>query len=146
MPVDCSLVAPAAYRNFNLCPHCAFQGQQTLLHRLCEGVPMISRSDGQRFHLLLADRPLPYPLEKSAGPTQKVSICFWYNHIRQPNCTLSCIVILPATRTNHPSLYRKIERIADLLTEELTREGNLADVYEYFEDSTNPRAISSQRN
>lgn len=135
MPVDCSAAAPAAYRNFNLCPHCASLGQQMLLGRLSEGLPMISRSDGQHFHLLLADRPLPYPLEKSAGPTKKVSVCFWYSHVRRPKCTLSCIVILSGTRTNHPSLYRKIESVADLLTEELLREGNLADVYEYFEDA-----------
>lgn len=138
MPVNCSPVAPAAYRNFNLCPHCAFHGQQALLRRLSEGLPMISRSDGQRFHLLLADRPLPYPLEKSAGPTNKVSVCFWYSHIRRPKCTLSCIVILSGTRTNHPSLYRKIELIADLLAEELIRQGDLAVVYEYFDDTNSP--------
>lgn len=99
---------------------------------------MISRFDGQRFHLLPADRPLPYPIEKSAGPTKKVSLCFWYSHARRPKCTLSCIVILSGTRTNHPSLYRKIELIADLLAEELIRQGDLAVVYEYFDDTNSP--------
>jgi hypothetical protein len=103
---------------------------------------MISRSDGQCFHLLLADRPLPYPIEKSAGPTKKLSVCFWYCHVRRPKCTLSCIVILPGRRTNHPSLYRKIELIADLLTGELVREADLADVYEYFDDITTPATVS----
>jgi hypothetical protein len=39
---------------------------------------MISRSDGKTFHLLLADRPLPYPAERGEHPTQTVSVCFWY--------------------------------------------------------------------
>ena len=33
------------YRNFNLCPHCDFRGGQSLLCRLCEGIPMISLKD-----------------------------------------------------------------------------------------------------
>jgi hypothetical protein len=140
--VDCSAVVPATYRNFNLCPHCASLGQQTLLHRLSEGLPMISRSDGKSFHLVLADRPLPYPLEKSASHTKRISVCFWYNHVRRSACTLCCIVILSGTRINNSSLYRKIEQIADLLAEELGVEGNLADVYEYFEDTAAPAAIS----
>lgn len=60
-------VASAPYRNFNLCPHCASTGHPALLGRLCECLPMISRSDGQTFHLLLADRPLPYPSGKLRG-------------------------------------------------------------------------------
>ncbi|HEY1482078.1 MAG TPA: hypothetical protein VGF19_05070, partial [Candidatus Acidoferrum sp.] len=57
------LEARVGYRNFNLCPHCVLQGQQAILCRLCEGIPMISRSDGKLFHLLLADHPIPYPAE-----------------------------------------------------------------------------------
>jgi hypothetical protein len=63
---------------------------------------MISRSDGKSFHLLLRDRPLPYPLVKAAGPTRKFSVCFCYSHMRQPEVTFSTIVILVAARTNHP--------------------------------------------
>ena len=96
---------------------------------------MISRSDGETFHLLLADRPLPYPLECDVGPTRKISVCFWYAHTRQPKSTFSTIVILEGCRTNHPSVFRKIELAADLLAEELSREGQLAGVYELFEDS-----------
>ena len=95
---------------------------------------MISRSDGETFHLLLADRPLPYPLECDSGPTRKISVCFWYAHIRSPKSTFSTIVILVGTHTNHPSLFRKIELAADLLAEQLAREGHLAGVYELFED------------
>jgi hypothetical protein len=87
---------------------------------------MISRSDGKTFHLLLADRPLPYPLERAAGPTNRISAFFWYSHVRQPNCTFSAIVILAGTRTRHPSLFCKIELVADLLAEELANYGQLS--------------------
>jgi hypothetical protein len=66
------------FRNFNVCPHCESNGEEALLSRLSEGIPMISRSDGKTFHLLLADRPLPYPAERGEHPTQTVSVCFWY--------------------------------------------------------------------
>lgn len=55
------------FRNFNLCPHCQSRGEEGLLCRMCEGVPMISRSDGKHFHLFLADQPVPYPAEKRPG-------------------------------------------------------------------------------
>jgi hypothetical protein len=71
-------IVAIAYRNFNLCPHCVFQGEQKLL-RLCERIPMISRPDGQLFHLLLADQPMPYPAETESGPTTQISVCFWYS-------------------------------------------------------------------
>lgn len=135
MPAACPQFPEIAYRNFNLCPHCAFNGQQTLLCRLCEGLPMISRSDGESFHLLLADRPLPYPIEVTAGTTRKISVCFWYSHIRRPQETLSTVVILSDSRTNHPAVFRRIETVADLLAEELVRKGRLECFYELFEGS-----------
>jgi hypothetical protein len=66
------LEARAGYRNFNLCPHCVLQGRQAILCRLCEGIPMISRSDGNLFHLLLADRPIPYPAESKSDASEKL--------------------------------------------------------------------------
>jgi len=131
--IQCIPVAQAVYRNFNLCPHCSSNGRPTLLSRLCEGMPMISRSDGETFHLLLADRPLPYPIESDTGPTRQLSACFWYSHIRQPKSPLCTIVIFEGSRTYHPSVFRKIELIADLLSERLALEGRLAEVYELFD-------------
>lgn len=136
MSVHCLEQPKIAYRNFNLCPHCAFNGQQSLLCRLCEGLPMISRSDGETFHLLLADRPLPYPAEVTAGASRQISVCFWYSHVRQAQETLSTVVILSDSRTNHPAVFRRIEKVADLLAEELAREGHLAGCYELFENSS----------
>lgn len=142
MTTQCLEVPQAAYRDLNLCPHCAVTGQPVLLCRLAEGLPMISRSDGETFHLLLADRPLPYPVERASGPTNKISVCFWYTHIRQPKRTLSTIVILAGWLPKHPALFRKLELVADLLTEQLARKGTLAEVYELFEGPAASRAIS----
>jgi hypothetical protein len=96
---------------------------------------MISRSDGENFHLLLADRPLPYPIERTAGSTGQISVCFWYSHVRQPKHTFSTVVVLPESRAVHPAVFRRIEMVADLLAEELARTGSLADFYELFEES-----------
>ena len=134
MTVECLQIPQINYRNFNLCPHCVLHGQQAVLGRLCEGLPMISRSDGETFHLLLADRPLPYPIERAAGSTRQISVCFWYSHVRQPKTTLSTVVILPESRTKNPAVFRMIETVADLLAEELARYGCLSDFYELFED------------
>lgn len=121
-----------AYRNFNLCPHCRNRGRQALLCRLAEGLPMISRSDGELFHLLLADRPVPYPNEIAAGPTRGISACYWYSHVRGSDRTRSAIVVLPCTETNCPAAFRLIETAADLLARELSHCGELAEFYEFI--------------
>jgi hypothetical protein len=135
MTTECLERPVLAYRNFNVCPHCRFLGEQPVLTRLCECVPMISRSDGSSFHLLLADRPLPYPNERAAGPTLKISVFFWYSHVSRPRETGSTMVTLPFTRTNRPSVFRAIETIADLLAGTLARYGQLKEFYEFSDDS-----------
>jgi len=132
---DYSTEPALVYRNFNLCPHCRHNGHPALLSRLSEGLPMISRSDGESFHLLLADRPLPYPIECEAGPTNQVSACYWYSHVRSGRKTCSTIVVLPCPHSNRPSLFRLLETAADLLAEELYRRGDLVEFYEFIPNS-----------
>ena len=70
-----------AHRNFNLCPHCIHHGEPGLLCRLCESMPMISRSDGKTFHVLLADRPLAYPQERqSDAPEWRFGLLLVLSH------------------------------------------------------------------
>jgi hypothetical protein len=92
---------PITYRNFNLGPHCVFHGEQSLLCRLCEGIPTISRSDGKTFHLLLADYPARYPAERASGNTEKTSVCFWYSHVLDGGSTCSTVVILRDAGLNY---------------------------------------------
>ena len=121
---------PTEFRNFNVCPHCEWNGEEGLLLRLSEGIPMISRSDGRNFHLLLADRPLPYPAERSGSPTRTVSACFWYVYGADQNVTRSTVALFEGGYGPRASIFRQIEFIADLLSEELLRRKSLAIFYD----------------
>ena len=90
---------------------------------------MISRSDGRNFHLLLADRPLPYPVELGADPTQTVSVCFWYAYGAEKSATKSAVVVFESADHPKEKLYRQIERVADVLADELLRRRELATFY-----------------
>lgn len=127
--------APTFHRNFNVCPHCQSRGEGALLSRLTEGIPMISRSDGINFHLLLADRPLPYPVERDAGPSQQFSVCFWYVNGRGGDTTRSSVVLLPGAMVKNAGIFRQIEWVADLLANELSRRQTLAGFYGLQSDS-----------
>jgi hypothetical protein len=80
---------------------------------------MISRSDGNTFHLLLADYPARYPAERTSGNTQKTSVCFWYSHVLDGGSTCSTVVILHDAGLNDAGLFRLIETAADLLAKQL---------------------------
>jgi hypothetical protein len=110
---------PITYRNFNVCPHCILHGKQSLLCRRCEGIPMISRSNGKTFHLLLADYPAQYPAERTSGKIEKTSVCFWYSHVFDGGSTGSTVVILRDPGLNFAGLFRLIETAADLLAKQL---------------------------
>lgn len=124
-------VAPSqsVFRNFNVCRHCEWNGEEALLFRLSEGIPMISRSDGKNFHLLLADRPLPYPAERGVGATPTMSVCFWYLYGTDRNSTKSTVVLFEGIPGPKANLFRQIEFIADVLADELLRHQSLAVFY-----------------
>ncbi len=116
----------AEFRNFNVCPHCECNGEEALLFRLSEGIPMISRSDGRNFHLLLADRPMPYPAECSGSPTRTVSACFWYVYGADQKAMKSTVVLFEERFEPRANIFRQIEFIADLLSDELLRRRSLS--------------------
>lgn len=117
------------FRNFNVCPHCEWNGEEALLSRLSEGIPMISRSDGRNFHLLLADRPLPYPMESACGPTRTISVCFWYVYGAEKRESKSTVVLFEGVLGPKAAIFRQIESIADLLVDELLCRERLAGFY-----------------
>ena len=119
------------FRNFNLCPHCEQLGRAPLLVRMSEGMPMISRSDGRSFHLVLADRPLPYPAERNSGDTGELSLYFWYCCGDAKNPVRSSLVLVPGRMNKEAGIYREIEHIADLLTEKLRQQLELAVLYSF---------------
>lgn len=118
----------AEYRNFNICPHCEWWGVEPTLSRMSESMPMISRSDGRNFHLLLADRPLPFPVEKD-GPSDRISLCFWYVYENGKSFAGSTVVILPDLQGGRTHLFRQIEFVADRLVAELLGRKSLAGLY-----------------
>jgi hypothetical protein len=92
---------------------------------------MISRSDGKTFHLLLADRPVPYPAERKSGPSKLVSICFWYSHVATGSPNSTSVVILPELRRHRGLFFRSVEIVADLLTGSLLRFSRLSEIYDF---------------
>jgi hypothetical protein len=117
------------HRNFSICPHCIKQGKEGVLWRLSEGFPMISRSDGETYHLLLADRQRAYPAELSFR-TSALSLCFMYEHLATGNTTHVALVVI-FEQIDCPRLtYRQIEDVADLLAWTLMENSELPSLLE----------------
>jgi hypothetical protein len=87
---------------------------------------MISRSDGRNFHLLLADRPLAYPMERGEGPARMTSVCFWYKYGANRDAARSTVVLFESCAGAKEKIFRQIEFIADVLADELLRRRELA--------------------
>src|SRR5258708_7403599 len=107
------------WMNFSFCPHCVANGRPCMLERLNEWGPMISRSDGKSFHLVLGDRPIEYPHEKNAGRSDMKSVGFWYVHEANGNSTETVVVILRRPPRGGVFLLRHLELVADQLYETL---------------------------
>lgn len=87
---------------------------------------MISRSDGRNFHLLLADRPVAFPVERDAESPPMTSVCFWYLCGADRRATKSTVVLFDCHEGSREKMFRQIEFIADVLSDELLRRGELA--------------------
>ncbi len=120
----------ALWRNFHLCPHCLENGRQGVFERLNVTLPIISRSDGVSYHLVMGDKPISYPAENSAGQSDMKSVGFWYLHEANP-CTETVVVILRRPPQNELSLLRHIETVADRLAEKLQKKSKLPCLYEF---------------
>lgn len=119
------------WKNFHICPHCQGKGRSYLIERLSEWGPVISRSDGATFHLVLGDRPIEYPAEKAAGKTEMMSAGFWYVHEANGESTETVVVILRRPPRGGVPLLRHLEIVADKLAEKLRKPGRLPCLYEF---------------
>jgi hypothetical protein len=119
------------WRNFNVCPHCKQNGRPYLLERLNERGPVISRSDGLRFHLVLGDRPIEYPQERSAGRSDMKSVGFWYVHEANGDSTETVVVILRRPPKGQLALTHHLELVADKIYEKLRKTSRLPCLYEF---------------
>jgi hypothetical protein len=119
------------WSDFSLCPHCRVNGRPSLLVRLNDWGPMISRSNGYDFHLALGDRPIVYPTERVAGKSEMMSAGFWYLHEENGGSTETVVVILRKPPRDGASLLRHLETVADKLYGKLCKSGRLACLYEF---------------
>jgi len=92
-------------------------------------MPMISRSDGKNFHLLLTDRPLAYPMECGEDGKPITSVCFWYVYGAEVYAAKSTVVLFEGGAGSREKLFRQIEFIADVLSAELLRRRQLGVFY-----------------
>lgn len=119
------------WMNFSFCPHCVANGRPYMLPRLTEWGPMISRSDGVNFHLVLGDRPIEYPAERAAGKTEMMSAGFWYLHEANGDSMETVVVILRSAHGCGVSLLRHLELVADRLYEKLRKSSRLSCLYKF---------------
>jgi hypothetical protein len=121
-------------RNFNICPHCLAHGRLVLVEGPNECGPIVSRSDGINFHLVLGDRPIAYPAKQAAAKTELLSAGFWYVHEANGESNEVVVVILRRPPRDRASLLRHLETVADRLYEKLCKSGRLACLYEFDRD------------
>jgi hypothetical protein len=142
-PNNSQQVSKPFLKNFGICPHCQKKGGPFLLERLNDEGPMISRSDGESFHLVLGDRPISFPAEKSSGRTATMTAGFWYVSEPKPRSqvagestgtngfTETVVVILRKPPKGEVPLMRHLELLADTLAERITQVGRLYTFYEF---------------
>jgi hypothetical protein len=119
------------WANFKLCPHCRRNGRWALLERPDESVPIVSRSDGVNFHLVLGGRPIEYPAQDAKGKTEMMSVGFWYVHEANGGLTESVVVLLRKPPRREAALLVHLEMVADKLYEKLRRSVLLPPAYEF---------------
>lgn len=120
-------------KNFQICPHCEKKGRPPIVERLNEDGPVISRSDGVSFHLVLGDRPISFPAEKSSGKTQMITAGFWYVSEQNGSHTSSTeTVVVILRKAPGVSVMRQLEAVADKLAEKLTKSEYIERVYEFY--------------
>jgi len=133
---DSDQVLPPYFRNFGVCPHCQRKGGLFLLDRLNDEGPIISRSDGKSFHLVLGDRPISFPAEKSSGKTEMMTAGFWYVSDRESSKTAgtteTVVVILRKPPRRGVDLTRHLETVADRLADRLAKAEEMATLYEFY--------------
>jgi len=118
------------FRNFQSCPHCERKGYNPFIERINDVAPLISRSDGETFHLVLGDRPIEYPHEKSSGKSEMVTAGFWYvKDMVDKTEFAGTVVVMLRKRSGGTGLLQQLEIVADELVEKI----NKTDVETFYE-------------
>jgi hypothetical protein len=125
------------FKNFGACPHCQKKGESFLLEQPDEEEPVISRSDGESFHLVSGDTPISFPADKSSGKPAMMTAGFWYVSESRPGSpgtggfTETVVVVLRNPPKSGTLLRHHLELLADTLAEKIRLEGQLSTFYEF---------------
>lgn len=129
-------------KNFEFCFHSERNGGPSA-ERPDEASPIISRSDGESYHLALSDRTISFAAEKSSVKGGRLIAGFWYvkdekDEAAQVTETVAVILRNPPKRG--VALMRHVETVADKLAEKLGKTDALATLYEW--DGNRLRKVS----
>jgi hypothetical protein len=127
------------FKNFEVCPHCQTKGLRGQMRRPGVTPPVINRSNGSSFHLVLIDLPAPVPAP-SGGPASNRSFAeFKYVVDAGDDAVQTCRVILMRRGLDREGSVAQLERIADDLA--LLLDGNSKPAKQYQFDGTTLQAI-----
>lgn len=99
-------------RNFTICPHCAAKGRQRVIRPATRRTPLVSRSDGNSFHLFLEEsyvRPAP------GGTGFEIVALFRYDLDPAGLKGESSLVLVPAGGGFGDQVLGPLEQAADRL-------------------------------
>jgi len=124
------------FRNFQSCPHCEKRGPHPFVERINDCATLISRSDGETFHLVLGDRPIAYPAEKSPRKTNMVIARFWYVKERNEKCGMltGTVIIMLRKPPDGIGLFKQLEIVADRLVDKINETPLIETFYEFDGD------------
>jgi len=97
-------------RNFSVCPHCARAGRQRAVAPSTPRTPLVSRSDGETYHLFLEESNLFGPF----GSTKEIAGLFRYDLDPARIKADSTLVRIPYV-LDRSDLREALEKAADAL-------------------------------
>lgn len=130
-------------KNFEFCFHSERTGRPSAAERLNETGPIISRSDGESYHLVLGDRTISFPAEESSRKSGRMIAGFWY--VKDENDEAAQVTGIVAVILRNPpkrgvALRCHVETVADRLAEKFGKSDALATLYEF--DGNRLRKVS----
>lgn len=101
--------------NFEICPHCKAKGNSGIMMRLYEHTPLITRSDGKNYHLLLFDGPSIWYGRNGTPIAGRAVAGFYYASDKLRIDHAQIVVILRTVGLKRPEVVAAIEESATLL-------------------------------
>jgi DNA processing protein len=118
-------------KNFLVCPHCRQQGREGSWVRIQQDMPILSRSDGRHFHLLLVAGPFPQRGGSGGIVAGRAIAQFSYALDAQSLQRETVDVVLQVLDTRRERLMHAMEDAADKLASVLQKQEPLKPQYLY---------------